>query len=91
MLEALKRLPGCGGYTVHGFRSAFRDWCGNETAFARDVVEETYGHDVGNEVERPTARRRNEETAAGAGSVERLCHGQQGGVVPGKGRVSRGA
>ena len=56
MLETLQRIPGCAGYTVHGFRSAFRDWCGNETAFAREVVEETYGHDVGNEVERAYRR-----------------------------------
>jgi integrase len=24
--------------TVHGFRSAFRDWCGNETHFPREIV-----------------------------------------------------
>jgi integrase len=62
MLDMLKRkIPGCSGYTVHGFRSSFRDWCGNETAFAREVVEETYGHDVGSEVER--AYRRNKGLA----------------------------
>lgn len=43
--SALKRIPGCADITVHGFRSTFRDWCGNETAFAREIVEETYGHD----------------------------------------------
>ena len=57
MLDMLKRkIPGCSRYTVHGFRSAFRDWCGNETNFPRDVVEETYGHEVGNEVERAYRR-----------------------------------
>jgi hypothetical protein len=25
MLALLDALPGCGGYTVHGFRSSFRD------------------------------------------------------------------
>lgn len=25
--------------TVHGFRSNFRDWAGEETEFAREVVE----------------------------------------------------
>ncbi|MEI2736021.1 MAG: hypothetical protein V9G24_15355 [Rhodoblastus sp.] len=25
--------------TVHGFRSSFRDWAGNETAFPRDLAE----------------------------------------------------
>ena len=43
---------------MHGFRSSFRDWCGNETAFARDVVEETYGHEVGNDVERAYRRQK---------------------------------
>jgi len=58
LLDALKALPGCSGYTVHGFRSAFRDWCGNETAFPREVVEETYGHEVGSDVERAYRRRK---------------------------------
>ena len=58
MLWTLKRIPGCDGYTVHGFRSSFRDWCGNETAFARDVVEETYGHEIGNDVERAYRRQK---------------------------------
>ena len=61
MLDALQALPGCAGYTVHGFRSAFRDWCGNETSFPREVVEETYGHEVGNEVERAYRRRKGLE------------------------------
>lgn len=35
----------------HGFRSTFRDWCGERTAFAREVAEAALGHTVGNEVE----------------------------------------
>jgi integrase len=35
----------------HGFRSTFRDWCGERTAFAREVAEAALGHAVGNEVE----------------------------------------
>jgi integrase len=35
----------------HGFRSTFRDWCGERTAFAREVAEAALGHNVGNEVE----------------------------------------
>ena len=58
MLDALQALPDCAGYTVHGFRSSFRDWCGNETRFPRDMVEETYGHEVGNDVERAYRRRK---------------------------------
>ena len=44
--------------TVHGFRSTFRDWAGDETTFAREVAEEALAHAVGNIVER-TYRRRN--------------------------------
>jgi integrase len=37
--------------TVHGFRSAFRDWCGDETSFSRDVVEAALAHAVENKTE----------------------------------------
>ncbi|TPV98031.1 MAG: Prophage CP4-57 integrase [Beijerinckiaceae bacterium] len=30
------------GTTVHGFRSAFRDWVGNKTIFPRDVAEQAW-------------------------------------------------
>lgn len=33
--------------TVHGFRSAFRDWAGNETSFPREVAEAALAHVVG--------------------------------------------
>jgi len=38
-------------YTPHGFRSAFRDWVGDETSFAREVAEAALAHEVGNRVE----------------------------------------
>lgn len=37
--------------TAHGFRSAFRDWCGEATAFPREVAEAALAHRVGDEVE----------------------------------------
>jgi integrase len=37
--------------TVHGFRSSFRDWCGDETNFPRERVEACLAHRVGNSVE----------------------------------------
>ena len=37
--------------TVHGFRSAFRDWAGDSTAFARDVVEAALAHAIENKTE----------------------------------------
>jgi integrase len=42
--------------TVHGFRSAFRDWCGNETNFQRETAEECLGHIVGSATERAYRR-----------------------------------
>ncbi len=35
----------------HGFRSTFRDWCGETQAFAREVVEECLAHVNPNKVE----------------------------------------
>jgi integrase len=37
--------------TVHGFRSSFRDWAGDSTAFARDVVEAALAHAIENQTE----------------------------------------
>jgi integrase len=37
--------------TVHGFRSSFRDWAGDETAFPREIAEAALAHAVGNVVE----------------------------------------
>jgi integrase len=42
--------------TVHGFRSAFRDWAGNETHFAREVAEAALAHVVGDASERAYRR-----------------------------------
>lgn len=32
------------GITAHGMRSAFRDWCGNETSFPKELAEEALAH-----------------------------------------------
>lgn len=45
-----------GDYTPHGFRSAFRDWAGDETTFARDDIEQCLAHSIGNEVEKAYRR-----------------------------------
>lgn len=39
------------GFTVHGFRSSFRDWCGDATTFQREVVEAALAHAVGDATE----------------------------------------
>jgi len=44
------------GYTPHGMRSSFRDWAGDETDFAREVIEECLAHVVGNDTERAYRR-----------------------------------
>lgn len=43
-------------FTVHGFRSSFRDWSGNETAFPRDLAEAALAHVVGDQTERAYRR-----------------------------------
>jgi integrase len=42
--------------TVHGFRSAFRDWAGNETHFPREVAEAALAHVIGDEAEQAYRR-----------------------------------
>jgi integrase len=55
MQMCLRRMN-LGQYTVHGFRSSFRDWCGEMTAFPREVAEQALAHAVGSEVERAYRR-----------------------------------
>jgi len=55
MREILRKIKP--GVTVHGFRSTFRDWAGDETDYPRDLIEECLGHSVGNAVERAYRRR----------------------------------
>jgi integrase len=42
--------------TVHGFRSAFRDWAGNETNFPREVAEAALSHVIGDKAEQAYRR-----------------------------------
>lgn len=39
------------GLTVHGFRSSFRDWCAEMTAYPREVAEAALAHTLGNATE----------------------------------------
>ena len=50
LLMTLRRL-GRGDLTVHGFRSTFRDWAAERTAYPRDVVEMALAHAIGDKVE----------------------------------------
>jgi integrase len=42
--------------TMHGFRSSFRDWAGNETQFPREVAEAALAHVVGDAAEQAYRR-----------------------------------
>jgi len=56
---ALRNLMGrmeAGAWTVHGFRSTFRDWAGEKTPFPRDVAEMAMAHVVGDQTERAYRR-----------------------------------
>jgi integrase len=55
MAKMLRRM-GVKGATVHGFRSAFRDWAGNETEFAREVAEAALAHVIGDKAEQAYRR-----------------------------------
>lgn len=49
MLMMARRLQT--GLTVHGFRSTFRDWVGEETEHSPEVAEMALAHTIGNKVE----------------------------------------
>jgi integrase len=56
LLGLMKRLAG-GKYTVHGFRSSFRDWATeNAWSVPREAIEMSLGHMVGNATERAYLR-----------------------------------
>jgi integrase len=70
--------------TVHGFRSSFRDWCGEESSFPREVAEAALAHVVGDATERAYRRgdaleKRRKLMLAWAGYVEPR---KPGNVVP---------
>jgi integrase len=55
MISVMRRLK-FGHFTPHGFRSSFRDWCGDATSFPRDVAEMALAHKVGDDVEQAYRR-----------------------------------
>jgi integrase len=42
--------------TVHGFRSTFRDWAGETTAYSREVIEHAIAHQLADQTEAAYAR-----------------------------------
>jgi integrase len=57
--------------TVHGFRSSFRDWCGDRTAWPREVIEHALAHAVGNKTE--AAYRRQDALQKRARLMQQWC------------------
>ena len=55
LLMLLRRM-GRGDLTVHGFRSTFRTWAAERTAYPREIAEMALGHVVGDAVERAYQR-----------------------------------
>jgi integrase len=55
-MEMMLRRMKVEGVTVHGFRSAFRDWAGNETQFARELAESALAHVIGDKAEQAYRR-----------------------------------
>jgi integrase len=55
MLMLLRRM-GRDGFTVHGFRSSFRDWAAEAANVPRELAEAALAHQVGSNVERAYAR-----------------------------------
>jgi integrase len=50
MLDLVGRMLPDRGITVHGFRSAFSDWCAEQTGFSSEVRELALAHAVGDKV-----------------------------------------
>lgn len=55
MAKVIERM-GVEGATVHGFRSSFRDWCGDHTEFPREVAEAALSHVIGDKAEQAYRR-----------------------------------
>jgi integrase len=49
LLMTMRRMKS--GYTVHGFRSAFRDWASERTSFPREICEAALAHMVRDKTE----------------------------------------
>jgi integrase len=49
MRKLVKKLAPA--YQVHGFRSSFRDWCGDRTSFDRETIEHALAHKLPDKVE----------------------------------------
>ena len=81
-LTAVLRRMNRGDLTAHGFRSTFRDWASESTAYPRDVAEMALAHSIGSKVE--AAYRRGDLFTKRTRMMEdwaRFCNQTQSGAV----------
>ena len=81
-LTAVLRRMNRGDLTAHGFRSTFRDWASESTAYPRDVAEMALAHAIGDKVE--AAYRRGDLFTKRTRMMEdwaRFCNQTQSGAV----------
>ena len=74
--------------TIHGFRSAFRDWCAEATSIPREIAEACLAHVVKNQAEAAYARTDHFEKRRGVMNMwAAFCTGidESGKIVPIKG------
>jgi len=74
-MEMMLRRMKIENATVHGFRSSFRDWAGNETGYPRELIETALAHIIGDKAEQAYRRsdaleKRRELMEAWAGYCE---------------------
>lgn len=55
-MEMVLRRMKADSVTVHGFRSSFRDWCGEVSIFPREIAEAALAHVAGDQTERAYRR-----------------------------------
>lgn len=55
-LEMMLRRLRVERVTVHGFRSTFRDWCGDRTNYPRELAEHALAHAIGDKAEQAYRR-----------------------------------
>ena len=55
-MELMLRRMKIENATVHGFRSSFRDWAGNETGYPRELIETALAHVIGDKAEQAYRR-----------------------------------
>jgi integrase len=63
-MAAVMRRMNQEGVTVHSFRSAFRDWTGNETSFPREVAEAAWRMSLATRRNKPTGVATRSKSAA---------------------------